>query len=534
MRHPVSSVILPLAPPRASASRAAVTPDAERGVEWLIDNRVAYERLVAAIRGAHRSIRMSQLAFDADCVAYATGESARLGEDGGSLLVDALLHACASAASIDVRLLLNASLLVDTTRALRRRLRAAGDPGRRIEVRGVRRFPQLLHAKLLVVDDREAFLIGSPFVNGYWDDSRHRPLDARRPLRELGGRPLHDLSIRLTGHAVAELAAIFDQLWDACGQPRRAPARAAASPPAQPSVAPDARAAVGIASTMPRRMLASVPRGVTQILDACLRGISRARSLIYIEHQYLSSRPVIGALAAALACAPELEMVVVLNQNPDVTAYRGWQNARLRESGLLHHPRVGVFALWSAERTEATGTQPAITRLNQVFVHSKVLTVDDGWATVGSANLDGVSLDSYGDDFSGRLARRIFRTVRNIDVNVVLDDDVHAAHQAWPVRDLRTRLWAEHLGGEPTGMVNRPATGWLPVWRARARANVAALGCGAVATPSFILPYSERATPARQLADVGVRSQDGTLDLRFTPGWLEVHCSPGWVRNMFT
>ena len=39
---------------------------------------------------------------------------------------------------------------------------------------------------------------------------------------------------------------------------------------------------------------------------------------------------------------------MVLNQNPDVTAYRRWQNARLAESGLLAHPRVGVFALWSA------------------------------------------------------------------------------------------------------------------------------------------------------------------------------------------
>lgn len=543
MLHPVSPVTLSLAPPTASASRAVVAPDLESGVEWLIDNSVAYERLLVAIRAAHHSVRISQLAFDGDCVAHAAGEPARPGAGGGSLLVDALLDATGRAANIDARILLNASLLVDTTRALRRLLRTGGDPGVRLEVRGVRRFPQLLHAKLLVVDDREAFLIGSPFVNGYWDDSRHRPVDARRPWRELGGRPLHDLSVRVTGPAVADLATIFDQLWDECGQPRRASARAAASAasaasvPSQPLVAPRDRAAVGIASTMPRRMLASVPRGVTQILDACLRGIARARSLIYVEHQYLSSRPVIGALAGALACAPDLEMIVVLNQNPDVTAYRGWQNTRLRESGLLHHPRVGVFALWSAERAERAGdtvTPPAAMRLNQVFVHSKVLAVDDAWATVGSANLDGVSLDSYGDDFSGRLARRVFRNVRNIDVNVVLEDDIRTRRAARPVLDLRTRLWAEHLGGNATKMADRPASGWLPLWRERARDNVAALNRGAVDTPSFILPYSVRAAPAHQLADLGVRPLDGALDLCFTPGWLEVHCSPNWVRNMFT
>ena len=55
-------------------------------------------------------------------------------------------------------------------------------------------FPRLLHAKLVIVDNQEAFLLGSPFVNGYWDDEQHQPVDARRPLRELGGRPIHDLS----------------------------------------------------------------------------------------------------------------------------------------------------------------------------------------------------------------------------------------------------------------------------------------------------------------------------------------------------
>ena len=83
-------------------------------------------------------------------------------------------------------------------------------------------------------------------------------------------------------------------------------------------------------------------------------------------------------------------------------------------------------------------------------------------------------------------------------------------------------------------MADRPASGWLPLWRERARDNVAALNRGAVDTASFILPYSVRAAPAHQLADLGVRPLDGALDLCFTPGWLEVHCSPGWVRNMFT
>ncbi len=146
--------------------------------------------------------------------------------------------------------------------------------------------------------------------------------------------------------------------------------------------------------TAPPALLDHAPAGATEILDVILDGIASARSLIYIEHQYLSSRPVVAALTAALERHSDLELIIVLNQNPDITAYRRWQNVRLAEAGLLTHPRVGVFALWSAAGGERG------TLLNQVFVHSKVLTIDDRWASVGSANLDGVSLHSYGDDFT--------------------------------------------------------------------------------------------------------------------------------------
>jgi len=225
-----------------------------------------------------------------------------------------------------------------------------------------------------------------------------------------------------------------------------------------------------------------------------------------------------------------LEVVVLLNQNPDVTAYRGWQNARLRESRLLAHPRVGLFTLW----TSAMDASEHRRQLNQVFVHSKIVAIDDRWLLVGSANLDGVSLHSYGDDFSSRLGRRIFRDVRNFDVGAVIDaEDADAAEQ---VRSLRARLWKEHLGSSFHEIGARPAGGWLPLWRSVARRNAAELGKGRRAhflDGPFILTYSTRSTPLAQLADVGVVFAPESLELCFAPSWLEVHCSPNWVRNMF-
>jgi phosphatidylserine/phosphatidylglycerophosphate/cardiolipin synthase-like enzyme len=511
--------------------------DSRSGLEWLIDNAEAYDRVLQSIATAQRSVWMTQLAFDADCVAYERGaprDSASWG--AGTVIVETLLAAVVRA-PVDVRILLNATLLLDTTGPLRRffaaRLGALnGVPGS-VGVRGLSRFPQLQHSKMVIVDGKEAFLLGSPFANGYWDDSRHAPVDPRRPPRELGGRPLHDVSVRVTGTPVGELQRIFEELWTVTPSgPDRNSIEHADETPVRPrrfgALAETAIGPVQVVCTSPARVLGDDDGGSTQIIEALLKGIAGARSLIYVEHQYLSARPVVAALAQALRSKPDLELIVVLNQNPDVTAYQRWQNARLAESGLLQHPRTGIFALWSVARDGRSGGPAA---LNQVFVHSKVLIVDDLWASSGSANLDGVSLHSYGDDFKGSVARRVFREVRNFDVNVVVRDD----HGPGTVAGLRARLWAEHLALPAESVERRPPEGWLPLWRERAAANVAALARpgGADAMRGFVLPYSVQRTPALQLADLGVPIDPARIDLCFNPGWLEVQFSPNWVRNMF-
>jgi hypothetical protein len=120
--------------------------------------------------------------------------------------------------------------------------------------------------------------------------------------------------------------------------------------------------------------------------------------------------------------------------------------------------------------------------------------------------------------------------VRNFDVNLALDDRDDALSGA--VRELRARLWSEHLGLDAERLTARPAGGWLPLWRACAARNLAVLS-GVVDAPhsGFVLPYSMRSTPREQLADLGI--DPSALNIAFNPGWLEVHCSPNWVRNMF-
>ena len=513
MREDVSAA---LAPPARDSS-----PSANR-IAWLVDNAETYRAMLRAIGRARRSIWITQLAFDADCLVYDRASTHDQDAPGSSLLA-ALVGA---SARVPVRIILNESLLLDTATPLRAALRRAGAVD--VRVRGIKRFPQLLHAKMVIIDEREALLLGSPFVNGYWDHAGHPPSDSRRGDRELGGRPLHDVSMSIAGPAVHALSAIFAELWNdvSVGDADDAPIEC------RPRNGGVTDASVRIARTAPPRERRHPETGHTEILTAIERALGSARRFVYIEHQYLSSRRVIDALSAALRREPSLEVVVVVNQNPDVTAYRSWQNARLRESGLLWHPRVGIFALW---RAAPAATDSARWDVNQLFVHSKVLIVDDTWLTTGSANLDGVSLHSYGHDFSGWLGRRIFRDVRNFDVNVILASDDHDACSE-TVRTLRTRLWAEHLTMRASALMPARAGGWLPLWRTRAAESVATLNAhphhdaGSVA---LVLPYSTMPTPRLQLRDAGIREVE-RLDVRFDPGWLEVHFSPSWVRNMFT
>jgi phosphatidylserine/phosphatidylglycerophosphate/cardiolipin synthase-like enzyme len=500
-------------------------------LDWLIDNSEAYDSLLQAVREARTSIWISQLAFDADCRAHSSGGAESKKAEAGEGLLDVIL-ATSEEHRVGVRILLNSTLLLDTKRPLTRFLAGCKRDSELIELRGMSRFPQLLHAKMVIIDERRAFLMGSPFVNGYWDDPSHCPMDVRRPARELGGRPVHDVSVALRGPVVQDLAEVFSGLWNGAAKQRRGREETqsiARSEPSPSKARLAGRRTIEVVTTAPgdaRDARDSATRGTLEVL---LEGIKCARSLIYIEHQYLSSRPVVEALRTALNREKALQIILVLNQNPDVTAYRRWQDARLADSGLLEHPRVGVFALWSARSRDGSGCS-----INQVFVHSKVVIVDDTWAMVGSANLDGVSLDSYGDDFSGVLARRVFRDVRNFDVSVVLRTRLKSGSAMNPIRELRHRLWTEHLGDASLEALDQLRAG---DWTALALRNIALLNDSGDSprgdlARTFILPYSKRLSPRDQLSDLGVR-QLTLMDLRYDPGWLELKFNPNWIRNMF-
>jgi hypothetical protein len=226
-----------------------------------------------------------------------------------------------------------------------------------------------------------------------------------------------------------------------------------------------------------------------------------AERLIYIETQYFTNDAIGDALVGAIKAKRnrpagadgvvplDLQAIVVCNIAPDVPFYPFKQRRmihRIREA-LGDDPKnpkwFGVFTRWSHDiPPDPPQGLPARPRMLPIYVHAKAAVVDDRWATVGSANLDGLSLDSMilWDALNGFTGYDIFRQQRAIEVNGCFINDDKANPSPVPDR-LRRKLWAEHLGyrksaGEPdldaADLATRPAGGWLSLWTQRAQATL--------------------------------------------------------------
>ena len=163
--------------------------------------------------------------------------------------------------------------------------------------------------------------------------------------------------------------------------------------------------------------------------ESYLRAISSAKQYIYLETQYLTSRTILNALSAALnnPASPNLEIIILCNLDGhlDLPGYAGLQqrhvNAFLSSLSPAVSARIAMFTTWTYQSTPQDATNgppgfPTVPWITPTYIHSKVAIVDDCWATIGSANLDGASLDVT--DYA--LPTALFGQVREQDVNCVI------------------------------------------------------------------------------------------------------------------
>jgi phosphatidylserine/phosphatidylglycerophosphate/cardiolipin synthase-like enzyme len=326
------------------------------------------------------------------------------------------------------------------------------------------------HAKMVIDRNVEAILLGSPFTQVYFD-SLHR-LDDDRRGREASKGPIHDVSVGVRGPSVGHLQELFNSHWNIAEPTDKLP-----ETPPLPAAPQSLNDGEILSSAQVVRTLDSMftPGGDGEkgVLEAYTRAIHHAERFIYCENQYFTDDAIIEALIGALRKKPKVQVILLLNATPDMPLYLGWQLSgikRIRESfssATDAAQRFGVFSTWTHE---VSATDPTDMGILDNYLHTKTAIVDNRWATVGSANLDGASLD-YVQYLRGILSSDL----RNTETNIVVFDE--SSTQSSAADALRRRLWAEHLGyvnakGEPVvtdpELADAENKDWLALWRTRA------------------------------------------------------------------
>ena len=229
------------------------------------------------------------------------------------------------------------------------------------------------HEKTIVIDDRIAFVGGIDLtdVNGDRFDTNEHVARA-----DVGW---HDVSTRIEGPAVLDVAAGFRMRWREVTGEQLSPA--ALPLDAAPAAGPHT---VQIVRTIPEKVYDAEPRGDFRILESYLRGLRSARSFVYLENQFLWSPEIAAVLRDKLERPPSdtFRIVLVLPAKPN----SGGDDTR----GMLAEL---IDADDGAGRLLACTLYGRHGRLSEpVYVHAKIGIVDDRWLTIGSANLNEHSL----------------------------------------------------------------------------------------------------------------------------------------------
>ncbi|GHO54178.1 phospholipase D-like domain-containing protein [Ktedonobacter robiniae] len=490
-------------------------------VQLLPDGELACNAMIESIDEAENTIHLVQLEFDPDffatfvdftdaCPPQPVGDvesSPKKPIGGQRKLVDALI-AAARREGVRVRILLNydpQSILPSSSyRKLEKICRETN-----IELADLGIMPRsfgLLHAKAVVVDGSTAFLSGLPFAQGYLDTQLHCVTDPRRgdgaggdfpPLggvgNGVGNKPAHTVSLKMDGPSASDMNKTFIDLWNSVSTSTIDP----------PRMVPDrpGRQSIQIVRSSPPLQANGLSNGEKGVLESYLRAIHNAQNLIYIEAQYYTSPIINNSLRDALRAKQELQLILLVNENPDIPTYKFWQNDLLSPLMRDFPDQVGVFSLWRTQRPHE-GQEKV--RIMQCYMEAKVAIVDDRWGSIGSANLDGVSLD-HAFEFIPTPCLSASDGWRNVEINAILYDGIAGQPgDTGEVFRIRNLLWNEHLesvgGGEPLADAGLSR---LSIWTNIANDNIRSLNLDQ-SMSGRILPYSPALSSKDQLIQLGI------------------------------
>lgn len=279
------------------------------------------------------------------------------------------------------------------------------------------------HQKIIVVDDAIAFCGGIDITADRWDTRDHlddNPARIRPTSRRRYG-PWHDVSTAVDGDLARALGDLARDRWKrATGEDLEPP------PPSISGFWPKGLKPtftdidVAVSRTQPKQ---EGEAGIHEIEALNLAAIAGAKRTIYIESQYFASRKITEAMAKRLREPRGPEIVVINPESAD-----GWLEEKVMGSSRAR--LLGVIAKADKHNRFRIYT-PVTTGRQPIYVHAKVMVVDDLFLKVGSSNLNNRSLGFDTEcDLSIEARPRVGDAVRQT------------------ITDLRNDLLAEHLGVE--------------------------------------------------------------------------------------
>lgn len=299
---------------------------------------------------------------------------------------------------------------------------------RRIHYRLDTKHPRLSthHQKIVVIDDKLAFCGGIDITAERWDTRGHRDDNPHR-VTPWGGDcdPWHDASIAVDGEAAKALGELARYRWATATGKKLAPPPPGDDTDIWPEdLPPDFRTIpVAIARTLPKYADRAEVREIERLyLDV----IGQARSVIYMESQYFACRRIAEALAARLDEPEGPEIVVINPESAD-----GWleevamSTARTRLCRfLLKRPGHARFRIY----------YPVTPGGTPIYVHAKIMIVDDWFLRVGSSNLNNRSMGYDTECDVALTAESADERRRVVDIR----DSLVAEHLNIPVGELRS------------------------------------------------------------------------------------------------
>ncbi len=309
-------------------------------VALLQDGPATYRAMFAAIRDAKDSVNLETYIFEDDEV--------------GRAFADLLLEK--QAAGVQVNLIYDSLGCIDTPTAFFDRLRAGG-----VAVLEYNTFNPLAddprpwlpnnrdHRKLIVVDGRVAFVGGINISKVYSSSPFSRRVKHKPPAAQ-GWRDTHS---RIEGPVVAEFQALFLATW--------------MRQQGAPLAARDYFPTLGVrGDSIVRAISNRYDDGKSPIYLTLLSAITNAERSIHLTVAYFAPDPqLLRALRAAAKRG--VEVVLVMPSNTD--SWPIFNLGRSYYSGLL---KAGV----------------KIHERHGAVMHSKTVSIDGVWSTIGSTNLD--------------------------------------------------------------------------------------------------------------------------------------------------